>query len=212
MHAIPPGVWYLRSCKSANSCHSTEYCDFAATNKLPIRQHHKRKMTTKFLKVFLQRRLTKVKITGKKDFTTSHTDETNSNVHSIENSCKVRAKIEQTISMDENSLRGVALLLNFKPLETTESGNFELNTESQMGSQRTKQDKSTRSWTWANLDWEGSLTDTSNSTSSAESSESEEYYEYIPPIECDEDPSDDEKTEMIIKWLSNSNLDLNESS
>ena len=111
-------------------------------------------MTTKFLTVCLQKRLTKVKITRKKDLTTSHTDETNSNVHSIENSCKVRAKIEQTISMDENSLRGVALLLNFKPLETTESGNFVLKTESQ----RTKRDKSTRSWTWANLDWEGSLT------------------------------------------------------
>ena len=61
-----------------------------------------------------------------------------------------------------------------------------------------------------NLDWEGSLTDISNSTSSAESSESEEYYEYIPPIEHDEDPSDDEKTEMIMKWLSYSDIDLNE--
>ena len=47
---------------------------------------------------------------------------------------------------------------------------------------------------------------------SAESSESEEYYEYIPPIEHDEDPSDNEKTEMIMKWLSNSDVDLNESS
>ena len=168
-------------------------------------------MTTKFLNVCLQRRLTKVKITGKKDFTTSQTaDETNSNVHSIENSCKVRAKIEQTISMDENSLRGVPLLLNFKTLEKTKSDTPELHVRTE--SQRMKQDKSTRSWTWANLDWEGSLTDESSSTSSAESSESEEFYEYIPPIEYDEDPSDDEKTEMIMKWLSNSDINLFESS
>ena len=50
-----------------------------------------------------------------------------------------------------------------------------------------KRAESALSWTWVNLDWEGSLiTDESSSTSSAESSESEEYYQYIPPIEYDE--------------------------
>ena len=89
--------------------------------------------------------------------------------------------------MDDNSSSGVVALLKYKSLKKSESDIFELRTESH----RMKQDKSTRAWTWVNLDWEGSLTaDESSSTSSAESFESEEYYEYIPPIEDDEDPSD----------------------
>ena len=159
-------------------------------------------MTTNLLNACLQRRVGKLKIIRKKDLTASRTHETNMIVLSKE-SCKIGLETEHK----KDSTRGAVVLVNFKRLETTESDTFELRTESQ----RVKRDKSTRSWTWANLDWEGSLTDESSSTSSAESSESGEYYEYIPPIEYDEDPSDDEKTEMIMKWFSNSDIDLNES-
>ena len=180
----------------------------ARSNRLPIGQQNTQSMTTNWLNCCLPRRKGKLKITRKKDHTTTNTDETNNNVKSKENSFEIGEKAEQTVSMDENSLHGIVVLVNFKPLERTEQDTFGLRTESQ----RVKRNKSTRSWIWANLDWEGSLTDESSSTNSAESSESEEYYEYIPPIEYDEDPSDKEKTEMIVKWLSTSNVDLYEDS
>ena len=165
-------------------------------------------MTANLLNCCLPRRKGKLKITRNKEPKLSCTKEINSNILPRKNSYKIEVQAKQAVAMEDNSLHRVVLLVNFKPLERTEQDTFEL-TESQ----RVKRDRTTRSWTWANLDWEGSLTaDESSSTSSAESSESEEYYEYIPPIEHDEDPSDDEKTEMIMKWLWNSNIDLKEHS
>ena len=85
---------------------------------------------------------------------TRRTDETYINKLTY---AKKSCEAKQVVSMDD----GVVALFNFKPLKTTESQTFELRTESQIF----KRDKSTRSWTWANLDWEGSLTaDESSST------------------------------------------------
>ena len=164
-------------------------------------------MTTILLNACLKRRVGKLTITRKKDLTTTRTDETSNNIPSYaQHRGTIEVRKKQAVPVDDNSLRGVVALLKYKTLKNSESEIFEFRT----GSHIIKPDKSTRSWTWVNLDWEGSLTDESSSTSSAESSESEEYYEYIPPIEYDDDPSDDEKTEMIMKWLSYSDIDLNE--
>ena len=150
-----------------------------------------------------QKRMRKLKLTKKKELKINPMEEMNSTLLSK----RVRIsrnleKSEEVVSLNESMqlLRDVELR-NFRSLERT-STPLELKSEAQ----KERRDKHTRSWIWANLDWEESLTIETSSTSSSESWESEEYYEYIPPIEDDEDPTDEERVEMIKKWLLKSDI------
>ena len=165
-------------------------------------------MTTNLFSCCLHRRMKKLKITSKRELKINHTDQINNNMLSKRIICRSQEKTEEVLSLDENTLHRVppVELLNFKSLEATSQP---LKSRSEV--QENKRDKHTRSWMWVNLDWEGSLTIETSSTSSSELWESQEYYEYIPPIEDDEDPTEDEKIEMIKKWLFKSETNLNKS-
>ena len=144
----------------------------------------------------------KLTLRKKKALQITSANEMDHNLLSKRTISKNHGKTEEA-SLHE-STNQVVELLKFRSLERASSP---LILRSEAKNER--RDKYTRPWIWANLDWEGSLTIETSSTSSSESWESEEYYEYIPPIEEDEDPTDEEKNEMIKKWLFKSELDLN---